>query len=132
MHLAADGAAGSQAEVSAAPAPEDAPIWLTDPLEPAAGGHGAHGRGQLGAAAAVFAAPAVFERNRGFSSEESESLGAEAREARLRDREAPAGGDEEGVGSFGECFATRWRRTSTSAWSHRSPFLSGFRPEGAC
>jgi RNA polymerase sigma factor (sigma-70 family) len=32
-------------------------------------------------------APAVFERKRGFSTEESEALGAEARNARARDRE---------------------------------------------
>jgi RNA polymerase sigma factor (sigma-70 family) len=35
----------------------------------------------------VFAASDVFERDRGFSSEESEALGEEARHARLRDRE---------------------------------------------
>ena len=35
----------------------------------------------------MFAASDVFERDRGFSSEESEALGEEARHARLRDRE---------------------------------------------
>jgi RNA polymerase sigma factor (sigma-70 family) len=35
----------------------------------------------------VSAASDVFERDRGFSTEESEALGAEARNARLRDRE---------------------------------------------
>jgi hypothetical protein len=32
--FAGDGVAGAQADLSAAPAPEGASIWLTDPLEP--------------------------------------------------------------------------------------------------
>jgi hypothetical protein len=32
--FAGDGVAGPQADLSTAPAPDGAPIWLTDPLEP--------------------------------------------------------------------------------------------------
>jgi hypothetical protein len=93
--IAGDATSGSEAELTAAPGIEEAPTWVNDPLEPPVAGMERAVAARLRGPLPVLgrrnnsggALEAPSEEDRGFSNEDSERLGAEARQARRHDRE---------------------------------------------